>query len=68
MALLNRGVPHEDPIPAQYVSTFVFRSVELTENVRYGMHVQSNLAWLAAAADGKEKVSTHQYYHCRHVQ
>lgn len=45
-------------------ATLVFCSVELIENVRYGAHVQSNLAWLAAAADGKEKVSTQRYRHC----
>ncbi|KZT74485.1 hypothetical protein DAEQUDRAFT_720655 [Daedalea quercina L-15889] len=38
MALLARGVPHEDPLHSQYA-----------------VNVQSNLAWLAAAADGKEK-------------
>ena len=64
MALLARGVPHEDPLHAQYVSAFVFPSIKLIGHTRYGAHVQSNLAWLAAAADGKEKVSFRSDYHC----
>lgn len=39
-------------------------NTKLIDHFRYSAHVQSNLAWLAAAADGKEKVSTQMWHHC----
>ena len=52
-----RGIPMSDPNPHQYVWPWFVRYRAANDLVfRYSLRLQSNLTWLAAAADDNHKV------------